>query len=70
VCSSDLPKMDEPNVFVREAVAVGLKAIEQGVARKALTRDQLYRQAEIMISRARKETQVKMRERIIPQVTI
>ena len=54
-----IPKMDEPNVFVREAVAVGMKAIEQGVARKILTRDQLYRKAEIMINRARNETQVK-----------
>jgi malate dehydrogenase (oxaloacetate-decarboxylating) len=61
-----IPKMDEPDVFVREAVAVGLKAIEQGVARKILTRDQLYRQAELMINRARMETQVKMQERIIP----
>jgi len=63
-----VPKMDEPNVFVREAVAVGMKAIEQGVARKILTRDQLYRQAELMINRARSETQVKMREKIIPAV--
>ncbi len=61
-----IPKMDEPEVFVREAVAVGLKAIEQGVARKTLTRDQLYRQAELMIYRARRETQVKMQEKIIP----
>jgi malate dehydrogenase (oxaloacetate-decarboxylating) len=63
-----IPKMDEPNVFVREAVAVGLKAIEQGVARKILTRDQLYRQAEIMINRARNETRVKMEAKIIPAV--
>jgi malate dehydrogenase (oxaloacetate-decarboxylating) len=62
-----VPKMDEPNVFVREAVAVGLKAIEQGVARKKLTRDELYRTAEMMIDRARRETQVKMKEQIIPQ---
>jgi malate dehydrogenase (oxaloacetate-decarboxylating) len=60
-----IPKMDEPEVFVREAVAVGLKAIEQGVARKKLTRDQLYRQAEFMINRARNETHVKMQERVI-----
>lgn len=62
-----IPKMDEPNVFVREAVAVGLKAIEQGVARKTLTRDQLYRQAEMMIARARRETEVKMKEKVIPE---
>jgi malate dehydrogenase (oxaloacetate-decarboxylating) len=60
-----IPKMDEPDVFVREAVAVGLKAIEQGVAQKHQTRDQLYRQAEMMISHARKETKLKMREKII-----
>jgi malate dehydrogenase (oxaloacetate-decarboxylating) len=63
-----VPKMDEPDVFIREAVAVGMKAIEQGVARKILTRDQLYRTAELMISRARMETQVKMKEKIIPSV--
>jgi malate dehydrogenase (oxaloacetate-decarboxylating) len=65
-----IPKMDDPEVFVREAVAVGMKAIEQGVARKILTRDQLYRQAELMINRARRETQVKMKEGIIPPVNL
>ena len=63
-----IPKMDDPDVFVREAVAVGLKAIEQGVARKILTRDQLYRKAELIIYRARNETKIKMQERIIPPV--
>jgi malate dehydrogenase (oxaloacetate-decarboxylating) len=65
-----VPKMDEPNVYVREAVAVGLKAIEQGVARKILTRDQLYRQAELIINRARNETRVKMESKIIPAVNL
>jgi malate dehydrogenase (oxaloacetate-decarboxylating) len=60
--------MSEPEVFIREAVAVGMKAIEQGVARKILTRDQLYKTAEMMIYRARNETQIKMREKIIPTV--
>ena len=63
-----IPKMDDPDVFVREAVAVGMKAIEQGVARKILTRDQLYRKAELIIYRARNETKLKMQERIIPPV--
>jgi malic enzyme len=62
---SIIPKMDEPNVYVREAVAVGMKAIEQNVARKILTRNELYRSAELLIYRARKETEIKMRERII-----
>jgi malate dehydrogenase (oxaloacetate-decarboxylating) len=63
-----IPKMNEPDVFIREAVAVGMKAIEQGVARKVLTRDQLYRTAEFIITRARNETRVKMEEKIIPTV--
>jgi malate dehydrogenase (oxaloacetate-decarboxylating) len=63
-----VPKMNEPDVFIREAVAVGMKAIEQGVARKILTRDQLYRTAEFIINRARNETRVKMQEKIIPTV--
>jgi malate dehydrogenase (oxaloacetate-decarboxylating) len=61
-----IPKMDEPEVFVREAVAVGMKAIEQGVARKILTRDQLRKTAELMIFRARNETALKMQAKIIP----
>jgi malate dehydrogenase (oxaloacetate-decarboxylating) len=63
-----IPRMDENGVFVREAVAVGMKAIEQGVARKNITREELCKQAEFMISRARNETKMKMRERIIPPV--
>jgi len=63
-----IPKMDDPEVFIREAVAVGLKAIEQGVARKTLTRDQLHRTAELMIHRARSETKLKMDGKIIPSV--
>jgi malate dehydrogenase (oxaloacetate-decarboxylating) len=62
-----IPKMDEPDVFVREAVAVGLKAIEQGVARRRLTRDQLYRQAELMIHRARNETYENAGKVILPR---
>ncbi len=63
-----IPKMDDPEVFIREAVAVGMKAIEQGVARNVLTRDQLYRTADLMIHRARNETRLKMQEKIIPAV--
>ncbi len=63
-----IPRMDEHGVFVQEAVAVGLKAIEQGVARKKLTRGELYKKAEYIIARARNETQVKMKNSIIPPV--
>ena len=61
-----IPTMDEWQVFPREAVAVGLKAIEQGVARLNLSRDQLYEQASEIIKRARGEIQVLMDEGFIP----
>jgi len=48
-----IPKMDEWEVFPREAVAVGQKAIEQGVARLKLSPDEAFKTAEDMIRRAR-----------------
>ena len=51
-----LPTMDDREVFPREAAAVGLKAIEQGVARKIMTKDELIENASKIISRAQKET--------------
>jgi len=50
------PTMDEWEVFPREAVAVGLKAIEQGIAGIVMTREELYAKAEATIRRAREET--------------
>ncbi|HJX37497.1 MAG TPA: NADP-dependent malic enzyme [Anaerolineae bacterium] len=61
-----VPTMDEWEVFPREAVAVGLKAIEQGVARVEAGRDELYEQASRIIERARGEIQLLMDEGIIP----
>jgi malate dehydrogenase (oxaloacetate-decarboxylating) len=60
-----IPTMDQHEVFAREAVAVGLKAIEQNVARRILGRDRLFKIASEMITRARRETQLKMKERVI-----
>jgi malate dehydrogenase (oxaloacetate-decarboxylating) len=48
-----LPTMDDWSVFPREAVAVGLKAIEQGIAQRKVGRDQLFEEAEQIIRRAR-----------------
>jgi malate dehydrogenase (oxaloacetate-decarboxylating) len=56
-----IPSMDEWEVFPREAVAVGLKAIEQGVARLTLTRQELMKLAEDKICRARQETHALMK---------
>ena len=47
-----IAKMDEPEAFVREAVAVGMKAQEQGVARLKLSADELREKAEAIISSA------------------
>lgn len=61
-----LPHMDEWEVFPREATAVGLKAIEQGVARRTLTREELFATASRIIRRARDEVRVLMETGLIP----
>ena len=61
-----MPTMDDWDVFPREAAAVGVKAIEQGLARIKLSYDQLYKQATEIISRSRKLTQMMMEEGFIP----
>jgi malate dehydrogenase (oxaloacetate-decarboxylating) len=60
------PTMDETEAFIREAVAVGMKAIEQGVARVKASREELARQAEKMIREARETTALLMKEGYIP----
>jgi len=60
-----IPSMDEWEVFPREAVAVGLKAIEQGVARVKKSKDELMQIAEEKIRHAREETQLLMKEGFI-----
>ena len=61
-----LPTMDEWEVYPREAVAVGQKAIEQGVARIKMTPEQAFKKAEATIKRARAEVQMLMKEGFIP----
>jgi malate dehydrogenase (oxaloacetate-decarboxylating) len=61
-----LPTMDEWEVFPRQAVKVGLKAIEQKVARIKLPKDKLMAIAEEKIRKARMETTVLMEKGIIP----
>jgi malate dehydrogenase (oxaloacetate-decarboxylating) len=54
-----VPTMDDWEVFPREAAAVGMKAIEQGVAQITdVTYDMLKKRAEEIIKRARDETQM------------
>ena len=60
-----IPTMDEWEVYPREAAAVGTKAVEQGIARQALTWDELYKKAEDMIARSRETTKLLMESGII-----
>jgi malate dehydrogenase (oxaloacetate-decarboxylating) len=48
--------MDEWEVFPREAVAVGMKAIEQGIARFPMSKEELFEKSSAIIRNARQET--------------
>lgn len=62
-----LPNMDDWEVFPREAVAVAMKAQEQGVARISLSQDELYKHAHQIIKRSRDLTHMMMKDGFIPQ---
>jgi malate dehydrogenase (oxaloacetate-decarboxylating) len=53
-----IPTMQEWEVFPREAVAVGMKAIEQGIALQPMERDELYKRAESIIKSSRDKTKL------------
>ena len=60
-----LPRMEEWEVFPREAVACALKSIEQGVARIKPTRQELYDRASAIITNARESTALLMKHGLI-----
>jgi len=60
-----VPNMDEWELFPREAVAVGTKGIEQGVARIQAPADVRFKLAEDIIRKARDEVKTMMREKFI-----
>lgn len=60
-----IPTMGDWKVYVREAVVTGLKAMEQGVQRVKLSRDELEQRAYETIKRARDELNILMKEGII-----
>jgi malate dehydrogenase (oxaloacetate-decarboxylating) len=62
-----LPNMDDWEVFPREAVAVGLKAQEQGVARLQMSDVDLLNHARTIIKRSRDLTHSMMREGFIAE---
>ena len=61
-----LPTMDDWEVFPYEAAAVGVKAIEQGIAKIKYTREELQSLARKTIRHARDEIELLMREGLIP----
>jgi malate dehydrogenase (oxaloacetate-decarboxylating) len=63
-----IPTMGEWEVFIREAVAVGMKAIEQGVARETPSSEELTKRAEKMIKESREATALLMKSGLIPPV--
>jgi malate dehydrogenase (oxaloacetate-decarboxylating) len=55
-----IPSMDDEALFVREAVAVAMKAQDQGVARLSRSREELVRGAEAVMREAKATTRVLM----------
>lgn len=62
-----LPTMVEWEVYAREAVAVGMKAQEQGLARLTIDEDTLFNHAADMILRSRKLTETMMETGLIAE---
>ena len=60
-----IPNMDEWELFPREAVAVGTKGIEQGVARIEAPAEERFKLAEMIIKKARDEVQCLMKNNFI-----
>jgi len=62
-----LPNMDDWEVFPREAAAVAMKAVEQGLARIETTYEQEFELATKIIKRSRDMTSRMMQEGFIPE---
>jgi malate dehydrogenase (oxaloacetate-decarboxylating) len=60
-----LPTMEDWEVYPREAVAVGMTAMEQNIAQLKMTRDQLFEISSDIIKRAREETKSMMKSGFI-----
>ena len=60
-----VPGMTDPQVFIDEAVAVGMKAIELGHTRSKTNKDVLYEKVEVRIKGARHQMEEMMRTGLI-----
>ena len=63
-----IPSMSNWELFPREAAAVGVEAVKQGLARTKVTRKELYEKAVAIITRARASTGLLMRRGLIKQL--
>jgi len=61
-----VPRMEEWEVYPREAVACALQSIKEGVARIKPSRQELWERAVKIIKNARESAQLLMREGLIP----
>jgi malate dehydrogenase (oxaloacetate-decarboxylating) len=61
-----VPRMDEWEVFPREAVACALQSIKEGVARVKMSRQELWDRATRIIKNARESTNLLMKKGLIP----
>lgn len=61
-----IARMDETEAFVREAVAVGMKAQEQGVAKLKLSAEELRKKAEAKISHSQAQARALVKGGFIP----
>ncbi|MHA1960463.1 MAG: NAD(P)-dependent malic enzyme [Candidatus Thorarchaeota archaeon] len=62
-----IPTMDQWELYPLEATAVGMKAIEQGIARKQWEEKDLYKHAEEIIRVARGSSEMLYKEGFIPK---
>jgi malate dehydrogenase (oxaloacetate-decarboxylating) len=60
-----VPRMDETEMYVREAIAVAEKAMELGYARRKLSRSELEFEIREMIERPKKEMEILIKAGLI-----
>lgn len=63
-----VPSMEDWGLFVEIAAAVGVRAQEQGLARRALSHEELTERARSRIERSRRITELMMEHGVIPAI--
>ena len=65
-----IPYMSEWEVYPREAAAVGLAAVSQGIARLKLNKRQFLERAETIISKSRRTADLLMKRGVIKNMPL